>query len=259
VIVGKHLSQGSDIIFPNECSCKSPANLLSAHFYIPYNLFSTYSNMTRYVVDLSPLTPQQWLRLKLVRTINILSAIAKHRFARIGLMTRNSKGVKTKTRVRRRALTFPLPPITPSEIRSSNYWRSVLSALLSVVRIAQPSPKSMKQTPQKALDQSQSLFKLPIEIRQMIWREVLQLGTIHITHLEGHRLGHTRCTDPPDEKWGRSLHDCWGRGCRYSADEMIPSVYHGPIYGFEEPVNLLGLVRSCRAMYETCVHYHSMS
>jgi hypothetical protein len=150
----------------------------------------------------------------------------------------------SRPKARRRGLTLPLLPdecaknLDPKPSR----WRGLLSTLGASRR------NTGKQVVQTTFDQHHSsLSKLPLELRQMIWKEVLGSGIMHITHLEN-RLGHARCTDETGNNWVMSRHDCWGRGCCLSASRRDPSLYVGPIYGVEEPQSLLGLVMSCRAL-----------
>ena len=196
------------------------------------------------VLDLSPQPPLEWLRFKIIHTLNVLSSLVDRRLARIKWRTRRFKASKVHSRIRRRALTLPLPPNSSCEVRTPNLWPRFLPAF----QIAGARTKSEKKIIQKTMDQYHSpIFKLPFEIREMIWKYVLGIGTIHITHLQN-RLGHASCTYPTDKEWDWSTHDCWGRGCCLSATRKAPSVYVGPIYGFEEPKDLLGLSKTCRAM-----------
>jgi hypothetical protein len=155
------------------------------------------------------------------------------------------------TKARRRSLTLPFlqESMMHPDPPQSRVWR-----LFSRLPILQANTKLKQPTFQTTSDQRQSsLCKLPFELREMIWKEVLGSGIMHITHLEN-RLGHARCTDVTGKKWGMSMHDCWGRGCCVSANRGNPSLYVGPVYDVEEPRNLLGLLMSCRTLYEVLVH-----
>jgi hypothetical protein len=149
-------------------------------------------------------------------------------------------------KARRRALTLPLlqESMTSPDEPINRSWR-----LLSKLPVLGAKTKPRQNTIQITFDQLQSpLFRLPFELRDMIWKEVLGGGIMHITHVKN-GLGHTRCTDEKGEKWFTSRHDCWGIGCCLSARRGYPSLYVGPIYGVEKPQSRLGLVMSCRALY----------
>ena len=150
-----------------------------------------------------------------------------------------------RSEARRRRLTLPLLRFESAKNLQRLPSRSEgLFAALSVFRRA----VERERTVQTTIDQQESpLCQLPFEIRQMIWKEALGSGIMHITHLES-RLGHARCTVESENKWAMSIHDCWGRACCLSATRQDPSLYVGPIHGVEEPQNLLGLMMSCRTL-----------
>lgn len=150
----------------------------------------------------------------------------------------------SRAQSRNRGLTLPLQVESKPNDPPQNRWQQFLAAL----SISKSKTEPQRTTLQTTLDQHQSpLCKLPFELRQMIWKEVLGNGIMHITHLEN-RLSHARCTDESGNKWGMSTHDCWGKACCVSTYRKYPSLYAGPIYGVEKPQNLLGLMMSCRAL-----------
>jgi hypothetical protein len=166
---------------------------------------------------------------------------------------RNGEQPVPLPKLRERSLSLlPLPPPHSSyrEIQieaSPSRWQRFCSVLGSrrVEKVKEQKPEAI----QRVVDQKQSiLFTLRIEIRQMIWKEALGNGVVHITHLKN-RLGHVRCVYKGDEKWSMYIHDCWGRGCRNRGRSRTPSLYRGPIYMFKDPESLLGLLKTCRIMY----------
>lgn len=127
---------------------------------------------------------------------------------------------------RKRALTLPLPENS--------------SGVLS------------EKPTQRTYDQKQSrLFKLPLELREQIYREVLSGPPIHIIRKQK-KLGHLRCKAirPEDcpvkyEFGGRadSRQTCWGLTDNVGV-WCGRSTWHEPTDG-----GILPLLRSCRRMH----------
>lgn len=191
-----------------------------------------------------PKSPQQRLRFKVVPTLSGLSSSIGRRVTVIKGVLNALKIAKPQTRSRSQTPISSLPRTSSCDSRPAGLREYLLAAL----HISQPEKGSETTSAQKALDQAQSgLFKLPYEIRELIRREVLGDETLHITHLEN-RIAYARCSYPTEQKWSTSTHDCWGKECYYTASKRSPSVYAGPIYGYEEPRSLLALPRTCKAM-----------
>jgi len=99
------------------------------------------------------------------------------------------------------------------------------------------------------LDQSASrLMRLPLELREMIYRHVVGDTTLHII-LKKHKLGHLRCkassdTECPLSYNGRTLsrESCWGT--------VDSANMWSPMSGEDEPTDgdILPLLQSCRQM-----------
>ena len=100
------------------------------------------------------------------------------------------------------------------------------------------------------LDQSQSpLMRLPLELREMIYKAVLGNNTMHMI-LKENKLGHLRCKAPsalecPLGYNGRTLSRecCWGN--------VDSSNIWAPKSGANEPTdgNIVPFLRTCRQMY----------
>lgn len=131
-----------------------------------------------------------------------------------------------------RNLTIPAPPtVQISEKRDG-----------SVV--------SWEHKRKKTLGQSQSgLMKLPLELRQMIYKTVLGDSTMHIIFKE-HKLGHLRCKAPSAAECPLRYRDrmllsrecCWGT--------VDAANIWAPMSGGKEPTDgdILPLLRTCRQM-----------
>ena len=80
------------------------------------------------------------------------------------------------------------------------------------------------------------LSRLPLEIRQMIYREALGDGLLHIVNIAG-RLTHLKCNieDPVIR-----LLECW----RFEGEEVRYKYHNNPDYSV--PSGLLGLLKTCR-------------
>ncbi|KAF2471249.1 uncharacterized protein BDR25DRAFT_303317 [Lindgomyces ingoldianus] len=106
------------------------------------------------------------------------------------------------------------------------------------------------------LDQSQSrLLRLPLELREMIYRYVLGDSTMHMI-LKEQRLGHLRCKAPsavecPLGYNGLTLSRecCWGT--------VDSANIWAPMSGVMEPTdgNILPLLRSCRQVYSESIQF----
>ena len=102
---------------------------------------------------------------------------------------------------------------------------------------------------QNTVDQTQSrLMQLPLELRRMIYRQVLGDKTMHMI-LKEHKLGHLRCKAPsavdcPLGYNGRTLSRecCWGT--------VDGANIWAPVSGTKEPTdgNVVPFLRTCRQM-----------
>jgi hypothetical protein len=118
-------------------------------------------------------------------------------------------------------------------------------------RKAHPAPSNGSALPPKIADQSQSiLFRLPFEIRELVWKAVLGDRLIHIQQLDG-RLGHVRCADKECGKWEMGNHKCWGYGHINIGAVQCPSSY-APLISRVHICGIhLGLLMTCRQMFVT--------
>ncbi|PSS18375.1 hypothetical protein M430DRAFT_58556 [Amorphotheca resinae ATCC 22711] len=126
-------------------------------------------------------------------------------------------------RKRPRALTCPLPAKTDKS------WN--------------PFKKSVLQ---QTCDQSQSgLARLPGEIRQLIWTEVLGRHLLHIVYAP-QRLLAIDCAEEVDDELETRHHLCWGvtTAKAPSGSYLYPHSDHPA-----KPANLLPLLQTCRRIY----------
>ena len=132
-------------------------------------------------------------------------------------------------RKRKRALTNPLPPLDSIEGMSS----------------------SIRRSRQRTDDQSTSSFlsRLPFEIRQIIYEQVLAGGdgsVVHILRKQG-RLGHWRCRMQD----GLEICDSKGRRCVEGWLSYKTKVWHLDKTGRLDLITddgLVPLLRTCRVM-----------
>lgn len=131
-------------------------------------------------------------------------------------------------RRRKRALTAPLPPLEPTQSMSYTIRRS------------------RQRTDPQAM--SSFLTKLPFEIRQMIYEQVLAGGdgceVVHILRKQG-RLGHWRCR----MQHGLELCDAKGRRCVEGWLSYKTKVWHLDRSGRVDLITddgLVPLLRTCR-------------
>lgn len=128
-------------------------------------------------------------------------------------------------RTRPRALTFPLP-----EKKGLHFVR--------------PKTYSQVQSP---------FFRLPSELRLMIYQEVFANGTVHIVPMD-RRLGSFLCTCPTssDMLWS-SQHACWNRQHTRKDHPTygMPSLYSDRDTG----INVLPLLLTCRTIYSECINF----
>lgn len=132
-------------------------------------------------------------------------------------------------KTRKRALTHPLPPM---ESRSM--------------------PFNLRRSRQRTHEQAQSPFltKLPIEIREMIYEEILGGGDRRLVHVlrKDRRLGHWRCRLQD----GEEVCDEQDRRCVEGWLSYKSKVWHLDRNGMLDLVTdggLLPLLLTCRAMY----------
>ena len=128
-------------------------------------------------------------------------------------------------RRRKRALAHPLPPLEASQSMSFTIRRSR----------QRTDPQNM----------SSFLTKLPFELRQMIYEEVLAGGdgceVVHILRKQG-RLGHWRCRIM---KHGLELCDAKGRRCVEGWLSYKTKVWHLDRSGMLDIITDDGIVRCC--------------
>ena len=138
---------------------------------------------------------------------------------------RRRNAPKPLGKTRSRQLSLPLPEAASK----GNSWYSFRKA-------------------QMTHDQLQSsLFKLPSEIRQIIWKHSLGGHLLHMVRLPG-RLLAIKCSSDAQEESTRS-HKCWGRTDRRIQLGPVPGFYLGPNSGTEVPPNsFLPLLQTCRKM-----------
>ncbi|KAF2734871.1 hypothetical protein EJ04DRAFT_465836 [Polyplosphaeria fusca] len=155
-----------------------------------------------------------------------------------------------KKRFERRQKMAPKPlPIRPLE-------RSLTLPMPSPVideKMAVLSPESRRG---KSLHQTQSrLMRLPLELREMIWKAVVGDSTMHMI-LKENKLGHLRCKAPsaiecPLGFNGRtfSRECCWGN--------VDSANIWAPTSGIKEPTDgdIVPLLRSCRQIYSEAVNF----
>ncbi|KAF2203696.1 hypothetical protein GQ43DRAFT_438617 [Delitschia confertaspora ATCC 74209] len=108
----------------------------------------------------------------------------------------------------------------------------------------------------KTLDQSQSrLMRLPLELREMIYRNVLGDNTLHMI-LKEQKLGHLRCKasnalECPLRYNGRTLgrESCWG--------PVDSANIWAPKSGINEPTdgNIIPFLRTCRQVYSEAINF----
>jgi len=142
-------------------------------------------------------------------------------------------------RSRGRALTLPThnPVVSTSQ-------ESLMQRLQNLIFSNQEIDVALE-----TLDQTQSpLFRLPFEIRQMIWKEVLVVWMIHIIPRKDGHLVHARCKDNNSDVWKMESHKC----------VLDASIRLGMTIGGDtsqdEPASypsLLSLLKTCRVMFVT--------
>ena len=162
---------------------------------------------------------------------NIASKIRRppdvHKLAR---RARGEPALHPLPRKRKRALTDPLPPLEPGQ-----------SMAYSIRRSRQRIDTQ---------DASPLLTKLPFEIRQMIYEQVLAGGdgceVVHVLRKQG-RLGHWRCR----MQHGLELCDAKGRRCVEGWLSYKTKVWHLDRSGRLDLITddgLVPLLRTCRFM-----------
>ena len=137
---------------------------------------------------------------------------------------------KRQARRRRKQAAHPLPQTRPRALTLPLPEKKGLS-------FVKPKTYSHIQSP---------FFRLPRELRLMIYREVLGSGPVHIVPMH-RRLGSFLCTCPAssDMLWS-SPHACWNR--RHTQKDpwfkRVPSLYSY----YNTGINALPLLLTCRTM-----------
>lgn len=109
----------------------------------------------------------------------------------------------------------------------------------------------LRHVPQQTFDQSASLLfvRLPIEVRRLIWTNVLGGNLLHIPRgLK--KLVAIACVEAADPKSATRNHMCWGWSSEPLIHGSIPGFYIGSVDEFPaRPAKLLPLLQSCRKAY----------
>jgi hypothetical protein len=145
---------------------------------------------------------------------------------------REASAPKPLPRKRPRALTCPLPA-KPASSRS---------------RLSNPFKIFSRQ--QRTFDQSQSplVARLPLEIRQLIWTEVLGGRFLHIVYAHKTLMA-IECVEDFGPELETVQHGCWGKSV-VGIGGFSSGVYHWPLRDHPaKPTNLLPLIQTCRIIY----------
>ena len=156
-----------------------------------------------------------------------------------------------KKRFERRQKMAPRPlPVRPLE-RSLTLPAYAPEDNDDEMKVVEQDDAELRKARGQTRDQTQSrLMRLPLELREMIWRSVLGDSNLHLV-LKEQKLGYLRCKAPnelecPREFNGRSLsrESCWGTtdGANIWAAN--------PFTGLKEPTDgdIVPLLRTCRQM-----------
>ena len=133
-----------------------------------------------------------------------------------------------QARRRRKQATRPLPRVRPRALTLPPSKKKSLS-------FVKPKTYSNIQSP---------FFRLPLELRLMIYYEVLSSGPVHIVPMH-RRLGSFLCTCPTssDLLWS-SQHTCWNRRHTPEHRRRVPSLYSY----WNTGIGALPLLLTCRVM-----------
>lgn len=156
--------------------------------------------------------------------------------------TTPSSDVHTRIPEIRRSLT----PLSCPEVEPLTGWRRIIH----------------KSKVKRTLDQYQSpLFRLPPEIRWMVWQFYLCASQIHVVRIDqGHsraldtRLAAIKCADQGSDKAESFCnHMCWGKvPCTRTFHDASPKKcksYSDPLQSSNvEEIGFVSLLRSCRLM-----------
>jgi hypothetical protein len=138
-------------------------------------------------------------------------------------------------RYRPRALTSPL---------CDNNDRSSLSWI--------PFKRSVQQQT-SSQSQSSLITQLPIEVRQLIWREVIGGHVLHIARAR-RRLLAIACAENYSSELPTRYHGCWGRTSGRMQLGTTPGFYLGTWSGHPtKKANLLPLLKTCRTIYSETI------
>jgi hypothetical protein len=146
---------------------------------------------------------------------------------------RKSKAPKPLPKRRPRSLTAPLVQEISDRTPSRGLWNL-----------------SKKPIAQHTSDQSLSnlLSRLPKEVRQLIWKEVLGGHWLHIVRAPK-RLVAIKCCEVPERGADTRHHSCWGMTINERRLYPAPGFYMGSMAGSEAvTANLLPLLKTCRQM-----------
>lgn len=115
-----------------------------------------------------------------------------------------------------------------------------------------PSISDISKTQRTAHQAHSSLFRLPLEIRTLIYRNVLGCGVVHILRMHK-RLAHARCVGNLQDTDMRE-HPCWGNSALYPGYRYSSGYFSSPVGGIPaRDGGLLALLKTCRRVYVFCI------
>lgn len=149
---------------------------------------------------------------------------------------RHEKATKAAMKERKRNEPSVLPPNS----RDLSIWpqpKSPSPRLFGLLNHIEPSPQTNVASP---------FFRLPLEIREKIYSEVLGHDTLHIVQLPK-RLGHLRCTASKTSYTHNNI--ICNREC-FHPSVPIQTYRHGEFINVEGTSdNSLSLIQTCRQIY----------
>lgn len=147
---------------------------------------------------------------------------------------RRTKAPSPQPSTRPRTLTSPVPNNIPA------------TTILALIR-----QTLFPTIQQRTSDQPECtlLNRLPIEIRRLIWQEVLGQKLLHIVRIEK-RLLAIECPDYARLQRETRCKLCWGFSTRDLQLSPVPGYYMSPLpESAARPTGLLSLLKTCRLMY----------
>jgi hypothetical protein len=113
----------------------------------------------------------------------------------------------------------------------------------------------MRSRQQQTSSQSQSslLARLPVEVRQLVWREVIGGHVLHVARAHK-RLLAINCAEHYSSKLPTRYHGCWGSTSGWIQLGTTPGFYLSARGGHSaKPANLLPLLQTCRTIYSETI------